>query len=119
MEVPCSISFRGLDRSAALEQQVREKAVKLQQVHNSISACRVMVEATHHSHHKGNIYHVRVEASVPGPDVVVSNSQNDNHAHEDAYVAIRDAFEAARRQLDALAGKQAGGSPTKHSRVTR
>jgi hypothetical protein len=42
---------------------------------------------------------VRVTVAVPGPDIVVSCDHAPDDAHEDAYVAVRDAFRAARRQL--------------------
>ena len=51
-------------------------------------------------HHKGNLYHVRIDISVPGDEIVVSREPHKDHSHEDAYVTIRDAFDAAKRQLD-------------------
>jgi ribosome-associated translation inhibitor RaiA len=36
---------------------------------------------------------------VPGKELVVSRDPGDVHAHKDVYVAIRDAFDAAERQL--------------------
>ena len=33
---------------------------------------------------------------------MVTQEQHDNHAHEDLYVAIRDAFNAAERQLKSV-----------------
>jgi len=37
---------------------------------------------------------------MPGTDVHVNQEGPQNHAHEDVYVAIRDAFDAAVRQLE-------------------
>jgi cold shock CspA family protein len=61
--------------------------------------CRVTVEAPHRHHRHGKLYDVRIDLSVPGRDVFVGRSGPLNHAHEDVYVAIRDAFNAAGRQL--------------------
>jgi cold shock CspA family protein len=71
-------------------------------------SCRVVVEAQHQHHHKGNLYHVRVDITVPGHELVVSRDPKDHQAHQDVYVAIRDAFDAARRQLEDYARKLRG-----------
>ncbi|MGB1548585.1 MAG: HPF/RaiA family ribosome-associated protein, partial [Alphaproteobacteria bacterium] len=41
----------------------------------------------------------------PGKELVVTHSGPKDHAHEDVYVAIRDAFGAAARQLEDHARK--------------
>jgi ribosomal subunit interface protein len=86
--------------SEALEANIREKVHKLEQFCDGITACRVVVESRHRNQHKGNLFQVRVDLTIPGRELVASRDQADNHAHEDAYVAVRDAFEAVRRQLD-------------------
>jgi hypothetical protein len=43
---------------------------------------------------------VRIEISVPGEHLVVGRSPDAHIAHEDPYVAARDAFRAAHRQLE-------------------
>ena len=91
-----------------MEARIREKVEKLETYYDHLTSCRVMVEAPERRHHKGNLYHVRVELGVPGKELVVSRHPKDKHAHEDVYVAIRDSFDAARRQLEDHARKQAG-----------
>jgi ribosomal subunit interface protein len=100
MQLPLQITFRGMDPSDAVEANVREHAEKLDRFHDRIMSCRVMVEARHQHHQKGNLYHVRVDLTVPGGEVVVSREPHQHKSHEDVYVAIRDAFDAARRQLE-------------------
>ena len=99
MEIPLQISFRDIPHSAAVEEKIREKMDKLEQYHDKITSCRVVVEAPHKSGHKGTLYHVRVDLTLPGEEIVVARDPKKHHAHEDAYVAIRDSFEAVRRQL--------------------
>lgn len=106
MQIPLELSFRDMDHSEAVEAEVRDKAAKLEQFHANITSCRVIVEALHRQHHKGNTYHVRIDLTVPGHELVVSRDPGQNHAHEDVYVAVRDAFTAARRQLEGLNHKQ-------------
>lgn len=99
MAVTLQLDYHNMDPSAAVESAVREKLDKLEQLSDRITACHVTVDAPHKHHHKGKIYHVMVELHVPDTEIVVSRNPSDNHAHEDVYVAIRDAFNSARRQL--------------------
>lgn len=108
MQVPVEISFRGMDRSAAVEERIREKAAWLETFHDRIMACRVVVEAPHRHQHKGHIYTVRVDVTVPGAELVVNRAPDADHAHEDVYVAVRDAFDAMRRQLEAHSRRHQG-----------
>ncbi|MGZ8153478.1 MAG: HPF/RaiA family ribosome-associated protein [Methylovulum sp.] len=100
MEIPLQIVFRGIPPSEAVEAQIREKVSKLEKCHQHIMSCRVAVEAEHHHRHQGNQYHVRIDISTPHKELIISREHHDKQAHEDAYVAIRDAFNAATRQLE-------------------
>ncbi|USF89091.1 HPF/RaiA family ribosome-associated protein [Candidatus Endoriftia persephone] len=106
MKIPLQVTFRDIPHSDALEADIREKAAKLEEYYDQIMSCRIMIESPHGHHHKGNLYHVRVDITVPGDEIVVSRSPDQHHAHEDAYVTVRDAFNAARRQLQDFARKQ-------------
>jgi cold shock CspA family protein/ribosome-associated translation inhibitor RaiA len=97
-----------MDHSAAVEQNIRERAAKIEGFYEEIMGCRVVVEAPHHHHHKGNLYHIRIDITVPDGELVVSRRPDEQHAHEDVYVAIRDAFDAARRQVEDYARKRRG-----------
>jgi len=108
MQIPLQISFRNMDPSPAVEARIRKKAAKLERFHSRIIGCSVVVEAPHRHRNKGKLYNVRVDISVPGKDVVVDRAKPVNHAHEDVYVAIRDAFNAATRRLEDRARKMRG-----------
>ena len=99
MPANLSISFRNMESSPSIEAQVRRRAEELEQFSDRITACRVTLEATHRHHRQGTIYRVSVDLSVPGGKVVVNREPGEDHAHEDMHVAIRDAFDAARRRL--------------------
>lgn len=100
MQIPLQITFRHLDHSDAIETAIKEKAQKLELFASDITSCRVVVEAPHQHHHKGRIYTVTVDITLPGEEIVASRHPDKHHAHEDVYVAIRDAFNAAQRQLE-------------------
>ncbi|NIA71450.1 HPF/RaiA family ribosome-associated protein [Pelagibius litoralis] len=108
MQKPLEISFRNMDRSEAVATRVREKANKLEQFFGRITTCRVLVEASNRRHSKGNLYHVQIEVGVPGNQIVVNRNPKEKHAHEDVYVAVRDAFDAARRRLEDHSRRRAG-----------
>jgi len=95
-----------MDSSEAVEARVRTEAERLDKIYDQIIGCRVVVEAAHKRHHSGNLYHVRIDLTVPGNELVASREPYQHHAHEDVYVAIRDAFKAASRQLEAYASRR-------------
>jgi cold shock CspA family protein len=123
MQIPLQISFKDMDPSPAIEARVREKAAKLARFHGRIVGCRVTVEAPHRHHRKGKLYNVRVDVSVPGEDVFVGHTGPRDRAHEDVYVAIRDAFNAAGRVLEDHVRRMRGDVKTHeapaHGKVVR
>jgi ribosomal subunit interface protein len=109
MQVPLEITFRDMPPSPAIEAAIREKASKLEEFHDRITSARVVVEVPHRQHRKGKLFHVRVDVRVPGREIVVSREPEAHHAHEDVYVAIRDAFDGVKRQLEDHAREMRGG----------
>lgn len=95
MQIPLQITVRDVPRSDAVEEHIRQKVEKLDEFYNHIISCRVVVEAPHRHKHQGRQYTLRIDIGVPGHEIVV----NRDH-HEDIYVALRDGFDAAKRQLD-------------------
>jgi ribosome-associated translation inhibitor RaiA len=98
--IDAEVTFRNMQPSEAVEERVRERLLWLARYASRVTSARVRIEAPHRNRAKGKIYHVRVALAVPGrPGMVVSHEPEVNRAHENVYIAIRDAFEAARRQL--------------------
>ena len=95
MQIPLQITLRNLARSAAVEAEIRKKADKLDRFHQQIVSCRVVVELPSRHKHQGKEFVVRLDIKVPGSEIVV----NHDH-HEDLYVALHAAFDAAQRQLE-------------------
>jgi ribosome-associated translation inhibitor RaiA len=88
--------------------KVEHKMHDLERLCDRITSCRVVIDAPHQHHHRGKTYHVSIELSVPGAEIVVNRDPGRDHAHEDVYVAIRDAFDAASRQLKSAVGRSHG-----------
>jgi ribosomal subunit interface protein len=103
MQTPLQITFHGVQQSDALYNTIREKAEKLDRYYQHIMSCRVVLElAGRHKQH-GKQFVVRIDLKVPGGEVAV-NREHD----EDIQVALRDAFDAARRQLEDYSREQRG-----------
>lgn len=100
MRLPLQISFKNMDPSPAIETAIRERAERLERYFDRLMACRVVVEAPHRHQRKGKLYHVSVDLTVPGREIAVTRTKPRHHGHEDVYVAIRDAFNAADRLIE-------------------
>jgi ribosomal subunit interface protein len=98
MQLPLQITIQNIDQSEALEARIRAKAGKLDEFFQHISSCRVVVEQQDKHRHQGKQFSVRIDIKVPGNEIVVDRAHS-----EDVYVALRDAFDAAKRKLEEYA----------------
>lgn len=123
MQQLLQVRFHGVEHSDAVEQRIQEKFAELERFHDRIMSCRVTVDAPHGRHHQGNLYAIRIDMHLPDNEIVIDRGNHDKHAHEDVYVAIRDAFRAVTRQLQDRTRKQRGKvkhhDVPDHGRVTR
>jgi hypothetical protein len=129
--IPTQVTFRGLPHSDALESDIRDRIAWLQQFYPGIVRCRVALELPHRHRRDGRHFHVRIELIVPGgPPIVVSHEPSPHGGlsdiqeaahhkeseiegvHRYAAVAIRHAFDAARRRLEDFAREQRGAVKT-------
>lgn len=117
MKIPIEIRFRNLKPPAQIEEWVHKMVAGLDKFHSRIMRCRVMVELPHRHRTRGNPYHVRIDLTVPGKEIVIkhqptlhsalrqtatlaeSKSREAAAAHKDLYVALGNAFRAAGRRL--------------------
>jgi ribosomal subunit interface protein len=100
METPVQIVFHKVAHSPALEYLIREKAARLGAIFPRLMRCHVSIERAHHHQQQGNPFNVRIRLHVPGGELVVNRD-----CHEDVHVALREAFDAARRQIEEYAQK--------------
>ncbi len=98
--VPVEITHRNTELSARDEADIRRRAKRLEKFCPYLQATRVTIDTPHRSLRTGSHHRVVIEMSVPGNDLVVSHEPGDVEAHADLSVAVRDAFQAARRELD-------------------
>ena len=117
MTIPVQITFRHMETSAAVETRVRELANHLGVFSDRIQTCKVVVDSPHRHHHQGKVFNVKVQLVLPGEDVVVDMERPQRDGHEDVYVVIRDAFDAAKRQLQQRMA-QLRNEPDRHEKLS-
>lgn len=103
MQVPVHIQFRGMPSSEALEASAREHADKLETFAPDIMSCRVTIELSQKHQHQGRPYSVRIDLTLPGHELVANRDQD-----EDVYVALRDAFDNMKRQVEEVVRQRRG-----------
>jgi cold shock CspA family protein/ribosome-associated translation inhibitor RaiA len=108
VQLPLQITFRHMDSSPAIEARIHQRAEELDRLFDRIMSCRVVVECRHPRHAQGNLFRVGIDLKVPGREIVVGRDPGAHHAHEDVFVAIRDAFDAARRLVEDHARESRG-----------
>ena len=108
MEIPVQVTFRDIQASDAVRDLCISEAEKLERYRDRITSCRVVVGTPHKHQKKGALFSVRIDLTVPGKEVVVNRDHGEKHAHEDCMTAVRDAFRAARRQLETFKERQRG-----------
>lgn len=96
------VVYHNIDQTDAISEAVQKRITKLERFCDQIINGRVVLDCPHNNHHKGKVYSVSLEIHTSSREVRVNQEQHDNHAHEDLYVAIRDAFNAAERQLKSI-----------------
>ncbi len=130
MQLPLQITFRNMKPIEGIEESIRAEAEKLETFYSQIMGCRVAVEVPHGHHRKGNLYHIRIDLTMPGKELVIKHQPSltkgirqtggvemkkrleTGAAHRNLYLAIRDAFKVAGRRLQDYARRQRGDVKT-------
>lgn len=100
MQNPLQITWEHLEPSDFLKRRIEREVAGLERTFDRIVACKVAVEGRSHRQHKGGLYSLRVRLVLPGgKEIDASRNPPQDHAHEDAYVVVRDVFQALKRQL--------------------
>jgi hypothetical protein len=107
---PCQIIFEGIPASEPARVEVRAWLARLGALTAPMIRGEVAIGAVNQGR-KEPRYRVRMELVMPAGPVRVGPEHPANLPHEDVYVAIRNAFRAARRELEAQLGVEAGAVP--------
>jgi len=123
MQLPLQITFRHMEHSDAIEAMVRDKAMRLDKFAGDIMSCRVVIEplAKHRKH--GNPYEVRIDLKLAGKEIAITREAAEHEEYKHLEVALRDAFDEARRQIEDYVRRRRGDvkhhEPLPHARVCR
>ena len=123
MQTDPQVSFDDLPVDEAVRDAVLEHVADLERFTPRITGCHVVIAQPHRRHREGRLYSVRVDLVVPGAEIVVNRDHHLDHAHEDVFVALRDAFQAVRRRLEDHARRMRGAEklhePRARGRIVR
>lgn len=100
MSLPITVTFQGMPPSPALRADIEQHAERMERFAPRLLDCHVTVRRSEERHQKGNRYLVHVRATLPGGEFEAGRTADPDHSHEDPYVAVRDAFDTLRRQLE-------------------
>ena len=100
MQVPVQVTFRDMPVSDAVEAACWDEAAKLERDFENITSCRIAVTESDRRGRNGHLFEIRIVLNVPGSELVVNREPPARDGDEDIMVAVREAFDAARRQLE-------------------
>jgi hypothetical protein len=110
-ETVISVHFHGIEKSAAIEDLVRQKVRKLAKHFGRMTSCRVVLEAPHRSPQKPKVFQIKIELGVPRRrPIVVCHERVGPHAHSQLPLVVRDTFEAAMRTCEGM-GRRISNRP--------
>ncbi|MEL6441017.1 MAG: HPF/RaiA family ribosome-associated protein [Cyanobacteria bacterium J06621_8] len=113
MQIPPEITYRDLEKTDAVDSLIREKIAKLEQFCDYINSCRVVVEQAHKNPDSGSPYRVSIDITIPhGREIAVNHNPDEGKQYPPLEAVIRDAFEAARRQVISISTEQKGERKT-------
>jgi len=101
MKTPVEIAFRHFEPSDAVRTEIAAEARRLDRFSPRITSCRVTVAGPHGRRRNGDPFEVALSVALPGGrDIFVDRRRGDAPEPEHVLVAIRQAFDAARRQVE-------------------
>lgn len=118
MKQPVNIQFQGMEASETVEGKALEFVGKLEALAPDLMTCRVVIDLEQKHKQQGRPFGVRIDLTLPGHELVVNRVQD-----EDVYVALRDAFDNMKRQLEEVVhirqGKEKQHALPLHGEVAR
>jgi len=95
MQNPVRITARDFALTGAIETLIQKRAARLDTYCDRITNCHVVLSAPTVKHHRnGGPFEVHIVLHVPGGELAVNRTHG-----EDLSIAVRNAFDSARRKL--------------------
>lgn len=112
MQHPPRIMFVDLPVDDEMEALIEEKIGELEKFYSRITSCRVAVSLPHRHKRQGNLVAIHIDIHVPGTVLVVDREPAASQRDENWRVAVHDAFDRARRQVEEFSQKIRGDEKT-------
>jgi ribosome-associated translation inhibitor RaiA len=107
MQGPIEMNFKGVQKTASIENLIYGKVAKLEQICSHMVSCRVTVEIANRHQQMGSPFRVNIDIAVPpGHELVVKHKSTDGDMHDSLPKVLRDTFNAADRRLKELVHRQ-------------
>ncbi len=124
MQEPIEIAFQHCEPSQAIRSEIAKQAQRLEKFSDRITSCRVVIAGPRTRHRSGDLFHVDLRIAMPErKDVIVGKTHGDEPEREHALVAVREAFDAAVRQIEEaerdMRGQVKHHAAEAHGRVTK
>ena len=104
MKIPLQVTFRNLEKSAAIEDLIERCAARLDNACPQLISCRVAVERPQKYQNRGNPYRVRIDLRAPhGHELVIRRESSEGDMHDDLHKVLTEAFDAASLDLEEMA----------------
>ncbi|MBF0330569.1 MAG: HPF/RaiA family ribosome-associated protein [Candidatus Omnitrophica bacterium] len=106
MKLPLELIMKNVEHKQTIEAVVNEKVAKLEMSCDHIISCRVFIEQNPTHQHAKHTYHVRIDVRMPPHHEIVIKRDSGRNAHDDLSAVVREAFAAARRQVEVIVDRQ-------------
>lgn len=100
MHIQTSVTFHGMDASAALRSRIETRVQRLGRFAGDIQSCTVVVSASEHRHHQGNRYNVHAAVTLRDRELETGRTPASDYSHADPYVAVAHTFDTLRRRVE-------------------
>lgn len=100
---PVTVNYIGMPASDALTTKVMDNVARLRKHFPDVRSCHVRLQLDHKHQNQGRPFAVTIDATLTEFDVSVNRVQA-----EDVYVALRDAFDALKHQIDHTVSRRRG-----------
>ena len=100
MQIPLQITYRGMSSSPSVDALITERTNKLERFSDRIVRCHVIIDVPHRHHRQGRHFSVHVDVTTPLGSIVVTRDPSSDSEPRELAVMVREAFDAAARQLE-------------------
>jgi cold shock CspA family protein/ribosome-associated translation inhibitor RaiA len=104
MQAPIEIAFQHFEPSEEIRAEVAKQAKRLERFSDRITSCHVAIAGPQTRHRQGELFKVDIRIAMPEHhDVIVTRTHRDTPERAHPLVAVREAFDAAARQIEDFA----------------